>query len=103
VEISEIDKEVIVRIAYPGVTLENWDIEVCDNMLNVKAKRDVQESNYNLVYCNSTFFSKSSFSTSFKLPQNVDTSTIEASYKDGILKITIPKSTASTSAKISVK
>ena len=48
-------------------------------------------------------FTKSSFSRSFYIPEDIDASKINAKMEDGILKITIPKKEPKDKAKVSIK
>lgn len=64
--------------------------------------------NLNLVYHDNTcsnkaekqLFSFSSFSRSFVLPENVASDKINADYKNGVLKLTLPKKAGSAASSV---
>ena len=79
-----------IQFSAPGMKKEDFKVEVDQNVLTVSteitdSKEDTTDS-YTL-----REFSTSSFSRSFTLPKNVDSETIKAEYKDGILNLTVPK------------
>ncbi|MBN8577598.1 MAG: Hsp20/alpha crystallin family protein [Cytophagales bacterium] len=79
-----------VHLAVPGLTKEDFNIEVNDNFLTVSGERKFQnekkEKNFHAI---ETHYG--SFSRSFTLPENVDATRINAKYNNGILELTIPK------------
>ncbi len=90
VDIYETEDEIIVKAELPEVNIDEMDIRVEDNALIIKGERrflrGTKEENYHRIeraYGN--------FSRSFLLPNTVYQEGIKASYKDGVLKITMPK------------
>jgi HSP20 family protein len=90
VDIYETDKEIVLKAELPEMQEKDISIKVEDNVLSVsgerKMEKEVKEENYHRIER-----SYGSFSRSFTLPQTVDRDTIKASYKDGVLKVTLPK------------
>lgn len=90
VDIVENEKAYELHVAVPGVSKDDFQIEVKDNILTVSGERkfssEKKEENY---YAIETQFG--SFSRSFTLPENTDSAKINASYTNGILEVTIPK------------
>ncbi len=90
VDIYETDTSVILKAELPGMTKEDIVIEINENNLILKGERkfqkDIREENYHRIER-----SYGSFSRSFTLPDTVDRNKVSASFKDGILEITIPK------------
>ena len=90
VDIYETDTSVILKAELPGMTKEDIAIEINENNLILKGERkfqkDIKEENYHRIER-----SYGSFSRSFTLPDTVDRERVSASFKDGILEITIPK------------
>ncbi|MBL7864213.1 MAG: Hsp20/alpha crystallin family protein [Cyclobacteriaceae bacterium] len=90
VDIVENEKAFELHVAVPGVSKDDFQIEVKDNVLTVSGERkfssEKKEENY---YAIETQFG--SFSRSFTLPENTDSAKINASYTNGILEVTIPK------------
>ena len=90
VDIYETDKSVILKAELPGMTKDDIVIEINENNLVLKGERkfqkDIREENYHRIER-----SYGTFSRSFTLPDTVDRNKVSASFKDGILEITIPK------------
>ncbi|NUM34130.1 MAG: Hsp20/alpha crystallin family protein [Candidatus Brocadiae bacterium] len=90
VDVSEDAKSIQVSAELPGMTEK--DVEVClhNNVLTVKGEKkheeEKKEQNY---HCIERRYG--SFHRSIPLPEEVETEKIEASFKNGILSIVIPK------------
>lgn len=94
VNIKETDKSFELDLAAPGLEKKNFKIELVEDKLVISAQQEVTTEEKN--EANDSFtrkeFNYSSFSRSFVLPEKlVDKESINASYENGILKITIPK------------
>jgi HSP20 family protein len=102
VDTYEEDNNIVIKAELPGIKKENVAIDIKDNVLTLKGERseetEVKEENY---YRKERSYGK--FHRAFTLPDAVDPNKIEASYKDGVLKITIPKAEATASKKIEIK
>lgn len=102
VDVSETGEEVIVRTEIPGMDPQDIDVSVQANVLTLRGERkrehgDKGENFHRIEH------SYGAFSRSIKLPGEVDTSKVKAMYKDGVLKINLPKSTPEPVKKIEVK
>lgn len=90
VNIANNEKDFTIELAAPGKKKEDFDISLDDQMLTIqseeKASNEVNEDNYTRKE-----FSFSTFRRSFTLPEHVESEKIEATYKDGVLHIMIPK------------
>jgi HSP20 family protein len=90
VDIVETAEAFEVQLAVPGLTKEDFNIELNDNYLTVSGERkfsnEKKEKNYHAI---ETHYG--TFSRSFSLPENVDATKISAKYNNGILELTIPK------------
>jgi HSP20 family protein len=102
VDVSESDKELIVRAELPGMDPKEIDISMSGNVLTIKGERkherEEKKENFHLVERSS-----GSFSRSIQLPTEVKPEKIQATYKDGILSISMPKTKAEAVKKIEVK
>lgn len=85
-DIIENEKEYVVELALAGVKKEDISLNLDDNVLSISAERKESESKYNR---KQTFYGK--YEKSFTLPESVDKESIQASFEDGILKLSIPK------------
>lgn len=90
VNIRENEKEFSLALALPGIDKKDLKIEINKDLLTVSSEKEQENVENNGDYSRKEF-SFSSFCRSFYLPENVKTENIEASYKDGILTITLPK------------
>lgn len=91
IDIKETDKEVQVSVALPGVDKKDISLDLTENTLAISCERREQkeqkgEGGYTL-----REQSYGRFYRSFPLPAPVKTGEAKASYKDGELKITMPK------------
>ena len=91
VEIAESDGEVTVKMAVPGVEKDQISISVDDHMLNVRgeSKKETEEKKKNYYRQEIRY---GSFARAVRLPAEVDAAKTAADLKNGILKITLPKS-----------
>jgi HSP20 family protein len=92
VNISENEKNYKLEVAAPGFKKEDFKIEVKNGYLNISAEAKVEtektEDDYKL-----REFQYNAFTRAFALPENTDMQKVEATYADGILLITVPKTT----------
>jgi HSP20 family protein len=90
VDIYETGKEIILKAELPEMQEKDIEIKVEDNNLILSGERrmekEVKEENYHRIER-----SYGSFHRSFTLPNTVDRENIKASYKDGVLKVILPK------------
>lgn len=90
VDVYENPHELIILAPVAGVKLSEINISLTEDILTIEGSRELERElsgeDYLIQEC---FWGK--FSRSIVLPDHVDTSRIAASFKDGILKITIPK------------
>ena len=92
VNISQDDKNFMVEVVSPGFKREDFKIRVDDDILTISAesKQESQQEGSNKEYSRREY-SYSSFSRSFRLPENAKDDAISARYSDGVLHIAIPK------------
>lgn len=79
-----------IDVDLPGVKKEDVEINVDENLLTIKGKRETKEEVEKEDYyrIESAY---GTFSRSFTLPEKVDVEKIEAKSDDGVLEIVIPK------------
>ncbi len=98
-EVEETDKEILVRVEVPGVEKEDLQITIDGNMLYLsgekRIERESRESNYYIMER-----AYGAFHRAIPLPRNVSTDDAEASYKNGVLKIHLPKESSEKVKKI---
>jgi HSP20 family protein len=101
-ELFERDGKFVVRTELPGMKREDITVEVTDHTLTIagerKAEKEVKEKDY--YRCERSY---GSFRRAITLPATVDKAQIAATYKDGMLEITLPKTKGQEAAKIAVQ
>lgn len=102
IDIIDRDKEIIVRAEIPGVDRKELDIEISDHSLLLKGQRSGEAKEETEKYYHSEMW-QGSFSRTIALPVDVDTHHAEATFKDGILTITLPKAKQDQRRKLEVK
>lgn len=92
VNISENDDEFSLEVAAPGKTKKDFNLELDNGVLTISSedKREEEKKDSNGRFTRREF-SYSSFKRAFSLPESVDSEKISAEYKEGVLKIKLPK------------
>ncbi len=90
VDVAESDKAFELEFAVPGFNKENFTIDFNDGQLTVSGERKAESEQKDVNYY-SRQINYGNFSRTFQLPENVNDEKIQAVYKDGILKVTLPK------------
>jgi HSP20 family protein len=89
-DIYQTSTHIVVVAPIAGVKMDDIDVSITEDVLTIKGKRnlefDVPDEDYFTQEC---FWGD--FSRSIVLPASVDSSKIAASFKDAVLKISIPK------------
>lgn len=87
VDIGETPEEIFVVAEFTGVKKEDLKVTKEDDIITISGnKKKEKEGEYLLEE-----IKQGDFSRSFMLPENVDKEKIQAEFKDGILKIRMPK------------
>jgi len=101
-DLSETKNELIVKAEVPGITPKDIHISLVDNTLTIRGekKEQMEEKDENYHYIGRGY---GSFVRTIPLPREVQGDKVKASYKDGILKIVLPKSEKAKEKEIQVK
>lgn len=91
VNVTETDKEFRLNIAAPGLEKKDFKVDAFDDMLTISAEHEKEEKAEKNDRYNRREYNYSSWSRSFSLPVNCNIAKIGAEYKNGELKIVIPK------------
>ncbi|TAN42903.1 MAG: Hsp20/alpha crystallin family protein [Nitrospirae bacterium] len=104
VDITETDKEIKVTAELPGMDEKDIDVSLNKDMLTIKGekKEEKEDKGKNYYRVERSF---GSFSRTIPLPVEIETEKIGASFKKGVLTVTLPKSAKAIDAtrKINVK
>jgi HSP20 family protein len=101
VDIHEEENRYLLIADIPGVNSEDIDITLDEGVLTVKGERNTETAVSEQGYRRRER-THGSFKRQFTLPDTVDTDSISASAKDGVLEITIPKQDKPEARKITV-
>ncbi len=90
VDIYEQDGNLVLKAELPGIDPKDVDIRVENTVLTLRGERkfdqEVKREN-----CHRVERAYGTFSRAFTLPSVVDTGSIKAEFKDGVLRVTMPK------------
>jgi HSP20 family protein len=91
-DVVETEREIRVVTEMPGLSRENIEIDVENNVLTLRGEKreertEGEQGRYHLAERR-----WGTFTRSFVLPRDVEADAIEASFQDGVLTVTIPKS-----------
>jgi HSP20 family protein len=102
IDISETDKEYVITGEIPGVDAKDLDVTLTDGILTIKGEKkqenEKKEENYHRIERH-----YGSFERSFRIPEKVKTDKLDATYKDGVFKLSLPKAEVVEAKKIEVK
>ncbi len=102
VDISEDDKEWLVKADLPEVKKEDVKVSVEDGVLTVTGERKFEKEEKGKKY-HRVERSYGNFFRSFTLPEGADGAKVSAEFKDGVLKVHLPKSEKAKAKAIEVK
>ena len=90
VDVSENESGLLVKAELPGMAQDDVEVDVDDNVLTLKGekKQEHKEEKENYLRVERSY---GSFQRSFVLPSWVKQDDITASFKDGVLEVTLPK------------
>jgi HSP20 family protein len=101
-DITETDREYLIKAELPEVKKEDVKITLEDGVITLTGERrhEKEQKDENEIRVESFY---GTFSRSFALPDNVDPNGIRAESKDGVLRVRIPKKQASKTKPISIE
>jgi HSP20 family protein len=102
IDMYQTKDNVIIKSTIAGVRPEDIDITVANDMVTIKGSRRKEET----VTQDDYFYQEcywGNFSRSVIIPVDIDSETIEADLKDGILTVIIPKAAKAKTKKVKVK
>ena len=90
VDIAETDKEYEIQLHVPGMKKDEISIDLNDDQITISGERkfenEKKEKNFHSV---ESYYG--TFNRTFYLPEVVNRDKVDASYKDGILTVSLPK------------
>jgi HSP20 family protein len=101
VDIHETDDGFVIKAELPGVSKDDVSVDVHQNTLTLRGQRkheaDVKQDKYHRVER-----AYGTFQRSFVLPTMVDQEKVQATFKDGVLELLLPKSEAAKPRRIAI-
>jgi HSP20 family protein len=102
VDIEEDEKQYLVTMDLPGLDKKEVDIKLDGDVLTISGeKKDEKKENGKNYHCLERYYGK--FERSFRLSENVNTEQIDANFKNGVLRIALPKIEKAKPKQIQVK
>ncbi|MEW5868121.1 MAG: Hsp20/alpha crystallin family protein [Chloroflexota bacterium] len=100
-DVYEVDDQIVIVADVPGANENSVDITLEKNILTINAYVEVDEKpGYALTYAE---YEVGDYQRSFKLSDEIDSERIEATIREGVLRVYLPKSTEARTRKINVK
>ena len=97
-DIYETEREFLIAIDLPGIERDRLEISLDDDRLTIRGERPPEdEGEHRRERPHGRFLRK------FGVPTNVDQKAIAAEYKDGVLRLTLPKRKEQKSRKVEIK
>ncbi|MGD8427474.1 MAG: Hsp20/alpha crystallin family protein [Balneolaceae bacterium] len=102
IDISETDTQFLISAELPGMKKDDIDISLENSRLSISGERSFENEEEGKKF-HRVETKYGSFNRSFQLPDNVDETSIQAKYEDGLLNITIDKSEEKVKKQIEIK
>lgn len=102
VDISEDEKEYLIKAELPEIKKEEVKVTVQDDVLTIAGERKYEKEEKGKKF-HRIERAYGSFERSFTLPEDADATKVVADFKDGILKIHLPKSEKAKPKSVEVK
>jgi len=101
-DISETDKEYLIRAQLPGLKKEDVKVTLGDGVLTIEGERTQQEEDKNeKVHRVESYYG--SFIRTFALPDNIKAEGVRCDSKDGVLTVHIPKTEQKKPTQIAIQ
>jgi HSP20 family protein len=101
-DVSETDKTIELKMDIPGLQPGDFDIELSDNLITISGERKVEETREERPF-HVVERRYGSFSRTVTLPCAVEHKDVNATYKDGVLEVSLTKVPGAQTKKITVQ
>jgi len=101
-DISETDKEYVIRAALPAVKKEDVKVTVDQGTITIEGERKQEKADKNEKFHRVESF-YGSFSRTFSLPENANADAVRCETRDGVLTVHIPKAEVTASKPKQIK
>ncbi len=100
-DVAETENELVVRVEIPGMNEKDVDINLSRGLLTISGEKKVEKVENETCHCMESCYGK--FSRTVRLPFEVEADKVDATFKNGVLRITLPRSEAAKPKKIEIK
>lgn len=100
-DLSETENEYVITVDLPGISKKDVEVNFHDNRLTISGERSSEEKEEKENYLRKERYT-GRFLRTFTLPCAVKDEEIVAKFKDGVLKVNVPKSEVSKPKKVSI-
>ena len=101
IDISETDAAYKIEAELPGINQKEIDVKIDNNILTIKGKKeDIKEEKEKNYHLRERYYG--AFQRSISLPNNIEPEKIKASFENGVLNISVPKSDKRAPKKIEI-
>ena len=97
-DVYEHEREFRIALDLPGIERSTLEIDLDNDQLTIRGVRRVEEENLHRAEC-----PRGRFLRRFVIPQTVDQKAIAAEYKDGVLRLRLPKRREQKSRRVEIK
>ena len=102
VDIEQNEKEYTFSVELPGVEKDGFKVEVHEGVLSIRGERKQESEEKTKTYVRREM-SYGTFTRSFALPQDAKAEAIQASYRNGILRVSVPRAEKAKPKTVEVK
>lgn len=101
-DVYQTDNDIVIEAPIAGILTDNLDVEISPESVVIRGKREKKEKIEKKDYlCQELYWGR--FSRSIILPQEINPDHAKADFKNGILKIVLPKLNKTKSKKMKIK
>lgn len=100
IEVQELDNAYLVAAELPGVRKDAIDISITGNQVTISAEAKREMAAEAKEWCNERCYGK--LSRTIQLPIDIEEESADASYTDGVLRLTLPKKASSLPKRIEI-
>jgi len=102
IDVAEDENAIVVKAEVPGCKADDIDISVHGNTLTISGEKKQEEEKKEKGYYHMER-TYGSFRRDLNLPNDVDPAKIEATCRDGVLSVTLPKAERAKPTKVKIK
>jgi HSP20 family protein len=99
-DITEAETYYVITVEVPGIDMKALDVAFDEGVLTIKGEKTKAAEENECTYCSERY--TGAFERRFRIPGHVDQEKIDATYHDGVLKVTLPKDEKNKVRKIEI-